>query len=330
MNTTQTPRITVPLGGEAHASARQFAAQQATPQKGKQVYINTLAVHAVHNYLKWLQIETDLGQGDSWHPGKRSLFNVADLVLPIGKLECRPVLPGETVCELPLEVREDRIGYVAVQFGERLDEVQLLGFVRAVDISDATEQILMADLQPLDVLLECIPANVVAPEPVLTASKVRVNLSRWLENTFEAGWQSVKALLNTEQGNLAFRSRRRDPAVTEVSVEGVKLIDLEMQMGSRSVALLLGLTPMAEQRVGIRVQLHPGSGETYLPPNLSLVLLSKSGATLQEVQSRSQDNFIQLKRFTYQTGKCFSIQVALDDVSIIENFVLEPLAEKRP
>ena len=141
MNSTKTAGLTVPLGSLAHALARPFAAEQITPQKGKKTYLNTLAIYAVHTYLKWLQIETEISQGDSWHPLKRALFDVADLVIPgVGKLECRPVLPGETAFSLPPEVTEDRIGYVAVQFNERLNEVQLLGFVRAVDIYN-TKQI---------------------------------------------------------------------------------------------------------------------------------------------------------------------------------------------
>ncbi len=58
MNTIQTRQITVPLGIEAHRKAQQFAAEQATPQKRKRVYLNTLAVYAVHNFLNWLKIET--------------------------------------------------------------------------------------------------------------------------------------------------------------------------------------------------------------------------------------------------------------------------------
>jgi hypothetical protein len=74
------------------------------------------------------------------------------------------------------------------------------------------------------------------------------------------------------------------------------------------------------------VQLHPASGQTYLPPNIKLALLSSSGATLQELKSRSQDNFIQLKRFTCPIGKNFRIQVAINDFSLTEDFLIEPLA----
>jgi hypothetical protein len=38
-----------------------------------------------------------------------------------------------------------------------------------------------------------------------------------------------------------------------------------MELKNQSVALLVGLAPETEQRVGIRVQLYPAGGQTYLP-----------------------------------------------------------------
>ena len=139
------------------------------------------------------------------------------------------------------------------------------------------------------------------------------NLSNWFQNMFDAGWQSLDTVLNPESLNLTFAFRQREFA------------DLGMQLGNQSVALLVGLTQDDKLKVGIRVQLHPASGH-YLPPNIKLALLSASGATIQELKSRSQNNFIQLKRFTCPIGKSFRIQVAINDFSLTEDFVIEPLA----
>lgn len=317
MNSTQTPRITVPLGGEAHASARQFAAQQATPQKGKQVYINTLAVHAVHNYLKWLQIETDLGQGDSWHPGKRSLFNVADLVLPgIGKLECRPVLPGETACSLPVEVTEDRIGYVVVQIDESLREVTLLGFAPTA----VGDELSISQLQPLEDLLDRLAR--------FAPSKTLVNLSRWLENTFEAGWQTLETLRRTEAVNLAFtrsagQFRKIDALYPGASKSAGKLIDMGMQLAGQRVVLIVAITPSSDEEADIRVRVCPTGSQIHLPPGLQLTAFDASGATSPdlEAQARSDDNWIQLE-FDGKPGEHFSVKVTLGDVSVAEYFVI--------
>ncbi|MEG4250431.1 DUF1822 family protein [Microcoleus sp. Pol10D4] len=157
MNIAQIPLLTVPLELKAHELARQLAAVQSTVQKGKRVYLNALAVYAVHSYLKWLQIETNLNSSDSFNPAKTALANVADLLITgIGSLECRPVLPGETTIFLPEEVIENRIGYVGVQFSDRLDSVQLLGFAPSLDSSNPPQQIAVAELMPIDNLIEQI------------------------------------------------------------------------------------------------------------------------------------------------------------------------------
>ena len=166
-----------------------------------------------------------------------------------------------------------------------------------------------------------------------THKQTSINLGQWFQEVFEAGWQSLDTLLNTGSGNLAFSFRQGRPSVTEVRkvfVEGIKLIDLGMELENKSVALLVGLAPETEQRVGIRVQLYPAGGQTYLPSNIKLILLSQSGATLQEYKARTQDSLIQLKRFTCPMGKCFSVKVALDDFSITEDFVIEQLAGREP
>ena len=174
MNSTEI--VNIPLGRLAHKSAWQFATEQANPHKSKRVYLNTLAVYAVNRYLKRLQIETDLSQGDSWNPGMRVLFDVADLVLPdIGKLECCPVLPGETAFTLSPEVTKERIGYVAVQFSESLDQAQLLGFYPAVDANKPPEQINVKDLMPRDVLIDYITEREAAAIRQTCAAHLRLN-----------------------------------------------------------------------------------------------------------------------------------------------------------
>jgi hypothetical protein len=95
-----------------------------------------------------------------------------------------------------------------------------------------------------------------------------------------------------------------------------------MQLGRNNLALLVNITEEAENKLGVLIQLHPTHGERYLPANLQLSLLSKSGKVLQEVESRAQDNYIQLKHFKGEVGVYFSISVKILNLSIVENFVL--------
>ncbi|MEH1912160.1 MAG: DUF1822 family protein [Nostoc sp.] len=319
MSSTETLCLKITLGQEAHAIARQFAVEQTTPQKGKQIYLNTLAVYAVYSYLKWLWIDTALEEGDSWHPLKRALFDVADLVLPnIGKLECRPVQPGETVISLPPEVMENRIGYVAVQFSEQLNEVQLLGFVRRVNIPSDWEQIPLSSLKPLNFLFDCIPDAVA--HPALSASQIRVNLNQWFENLFENSWMALEEVFSTiDDKKFALRSIS---SKREGNVARAKIIDLGLQVGNQSVVLLIAIAPYSEDKLEILVQLHPMGEKAYLQSNLRMNLLSESGENIQEVVSRSNDNFIQLKRFRGYSGEGFNIQVSNGDFTIKEAFVI--------
>ncbi len=163
--------------------------------------------------------------------------------------------------------------------------------------------------------LKCLQFNLMN-----NTQKAVHNLSLWFENVFDGGFSSVDDLFSL--GDTKAFQFRSDSVLNEVCVKGAKLIDLGMQLESSSVALLIGLLPQVDNKVGIRVQLYPGSGETYLPDSVQLALLSESGITLQSVESRSYDNYIQLKRFKLPLGKNFSIQVARKEIKIKEDFVV--------
>lgn len=147
------------------------------------------------------------------------------------------------------------------------------------------------------------------------------NLSQWFENIYEAGWQSFDALINSQQRILAVQFRS-DAALKELRVKGAKLIDLGIELAGISVVLLLGLTSEIDDKISIRVQLHPANEEMYLPPHIKLLLLSESGNILQEVESRNHDHLIQLKKFKSHPGKNFSIKIAFGGISIKEDFML--------
>jgi hypothetical protein len=63
--------FTVPLALEAHSRAEEFRRYQSNPGKAKQVYLNTLAVYAVHVYLQCRGFETDWREAIVGTPGCR-------------------------------------------------------------------------------------------------------------------------------------------------------------------------------------------------------------------------------------------------------------------
>ncbi|MGB7443302.1 MAG: DUF1822 family protein [Coleofasciculaceae cyanobacterium] len=306
--------FTVPLSSSVHDLASQFGQQQSNTAKAKQVYLNTLAVSAVNLYLRCMGIQTDWQASASYNPVIQALMDIADLeVTGLGKLECRPVLPDATMIAIPEEVWSGRIGYIVVQLDSLLKEATLLGFTATVPESG---ELPIAQLRSLDDLMVHLD-YLRLPQPV----EERVNLSQWFDNCFEKGWQSLQAILGTETENLAY-SFRSTSEVNKSKVIRAKLIDLGLQLENQTLAMLMAITPEVEQKVGILVQLHPVSTETYLPPNLKLALLSESGKTFQEAQSRCHDNYIQLKRFRGVPGECFNIQVAFGNSTIIEKFII--------
>lgn len=311
--------FTAPISPEARRRAELLSRQQATPQKGEQVRLNILAVSFVNSYLRCMGFETNLEASDSWNPVQQTLLDVADLVVKnLGKLECRPVLEGTQVVYVPPEVQSNRIGYLAVQINKSFREATLLGFVKKV----STEELPISQLQSLERFHEYLEelTQVKLTElasPLIAPDKTLVNLKQWFEKSFESGWQSIETLLDTQPAHLAF-SLRSTPAA---SVLRGKLIDLGIQHQGQAVVLVVALSPLQEPEMEITVEVHPQSGQNYLPPNLQLKVLDNLGEAVMEAIARSANSYIQLQ-FSGVVRERFSVNVALGDVSVIENFVI--------
>lgn len=310
--TTEKLTFTVPLSLEAHSLAQEYQTKQLKSHKGKQIYLNTLAMYAVDFYLQCLGFETSLKQSYSRNILMQKFMDVADLeVEQLGRLECRPVLPDAEVLEVPPDAWSDRIAYVAVQLNQSLKQAKLLGFAPTVVQKQGI--IPVGELRSLEEFP--VYLNQFAPPQLET------NLSQWFEEIFEAGWQTVETVLGLNQRSIAFSSRNASHLLDE-GVKRAKLIDWQMELGHQSVALLVALTKTGDRQVSILVQVHPVGAETYLPSSLKLALLSPKGETLREVQSRHLDNFIQLPRFHCQSGETFRLQVALNEHSLTEEFII--------
>jgi hypothetical protein len=305
--------FTVPLSSEAHLLAQECCKRLSVRDRAKQVYLNTLAVYAVDFYLRCLGLQTDVEQSDSRNPICLQFMDVADLLVKqLGKIECRPVLPEAGVCKIPPEVREGRIGYVAVKLDRSLKSATILGFT--------TTAVAEVPLEQLRSLAE-FPEYLNQIRQVASTHKTAVNLRKWFENAFEEGWQAVETILGTKQNLALVREATR--IHSKVNVKRAKMLDLGIELGEKSVVLAIAIFQNGDEMIEVLVQVHPSRSQTYLPPNLRLTMLDETNEVLQpEVRSRSQDNYIQLKRFNGQTGDRFRIQIALDEFNIIEDFVL--------
>lgn len=293
--------IPLPITQEALLLAQQFASQQPTQEKKEQVYLNTLAVCVVNDYMAIMDIPTDLGASDSWNPAMRFYTDVADLkLLQLGHLECRPIQFGSP-CYIPPEVPDDRIGVVVVEIDAQHQEAILLGFAKTVRAGELS----INQLQPFDDLLEHLDC--------LERKQDEVNLSQWLQNIFEVGWYSVEEILAPKSPLLGFRYRS--------GVTRGKLVDLGIQLPGQLVALVVTLTPKTSVEIQIRLQVNPIGEQAYLPDNLIVKVLDGEGAAVMEAHAKTANTHITLE-FSAQVGEHFSVKLELGDMSVTENFVV--------
>ncbi|MEM7553352.1 MAG: DUF1822 family protein [Cyanobacteria bacterium P01_A01_bin.84] len=151
---------------EAYQQALKFASEQTTISKAKQVFVNTIAIYAVHSYLEAIQIDSKLEKGNSWQAGQRTIFDLSDLAVSnYGRLECRPVEPNDSTMTLPSFTEPNCRGYIAVRLPvsitdstdiPKIDKVYLLGFIKASEIPEAAETIPLSSLDSLESMLEDI------------------------------------------------------------------------------------------------------------------------------------------------------------------------------
>jgi Protein of unknown function (DUF1822) len=312
------PSVLIPITQAAQQIARQFAIEQPTEEKSLQVYLNTLAVYAVNNYLRIMDISTDLTVGDSWNPAIRFACDVADLwVTDVGRLECRPLpvmnrqsaKPAAISCYVPPETQDERIGYVVVQIDLEQQEATLLGFAPTV----TSEELIINELQPITEMLKNLENQTMPLVPL-------ANLSQWWQGRFEVSWQSVEEFLDNAIAPSSLHQVAFRRSITQ-EIRRAKLINFGRHKPGLSVTLVVTLTQQ-ETSNSIVLQVFPQAGETFLPTDLKLAVLDESGISFFEISSGSNDRFIQSRQFSGQPGEQFCVQLSLGKISLMEDFAI--------
>ena len=325
---------------EDFCEAKEMSGQAMSEEQQWQKYLNSLALLG---FKKWLneripdqEIHRDSNIIETLSDLKIGEFKVC-LIATDNLLDEVAIIPKNAILSPNLAAHF----YVIVEVSEEQEQVIIKGFLRYDQLMDYCTQVNPRPLQecyqiPLS-LFDTEPNHLLFYSQFLTLSSIPLpstvvetkanvqllgymketttKLSQWLEGFFEEGWQALDTFITED--NFALGTRN-----TEDGVRRAKLIDLGMQLGNQTFALLVNLTEVAENKRSLLIQLHPTSGERFLPPNIKLTLLSKARKTLQEVQSRSKDNYIQLKPFKGEQGKRFRIEVSLEDILLGEDFEL--------
>lgn len=312
----------LPISSKSRQLARSLADQHSIPSLVERVRRNTLAVLVIHDYLEMMGVTTNLEASDCWNPVVQICADIADLEIEgVGKLECRSLLSGESICYVPAEVWADRIGYVVVQFDADWRSASLLGFIPQV----STESIAIECLEPIENLLVVIKDKRESTLHNVENNLAIASLSNWLQNLFESGWQELETLLSGTQPQLAWRTRQLSSYIfndlsNQNEVRRGKLLDFGFQLSSSVLALLITISPIDQTEINIRLTIH-SIADMFLPEFLKLVVIDDSGNIFLTAEARSIDNYIQLQ-FSGSIGEQFSVQVSLGEFSLVENFII--------
>lgn len=289
-------------------TANAFATEASDPVKGEQIFLNTLSVLSVHEYLSILGIATDVTQGDGWQPHLRLIDNPADLYLTErGSVECIPVAPNTSEVPVSPDIQLRRMAYLIVELQEPFQEAQLKGFGTTSEITHDT--LLIDQLRPITDLPEHL------------AKFHASQLGQWFRGHIEAIWQPPEQIIATRYP--AFRFRAQSGPI----LRKARSIILKSEVG---LPLQLGLVIAAksnDEAIYVSAQLHPGIQEDSeasagftLPAGISLELHSDEEETIQAVSARSTpaDTFIQLKPFECLPNDQYQIRVTLGQHEMIE------------
>ncbi len=151
----------------------------------------------------------------------------------------------------------------------------------------------------------------------LSSNPNRVNLRQWLQSVFDPAWQAIEALVNADP-QLAFNIRQTTDA-NDALIRRVQPIQVITSTVDQPVMLVVSIEAEPDDRMGIQIQLYAATGD--LPANLEFTMRSSADSVIQSVQTRDQDDSIQLRRFKCAVGAQFAIQIRLDDFYFSEVFV---------
>lgn len=341
---------TILLESEEFEQSRVLSAPLNSEANQWQTYLNALARLGFEQWLDKRIPEHSIARSQSIH----SIENVCRL--KIGKFKLYLIVREhilDEVAEIPREaIDQPELAshfYVLLEVSEEQEQVIIRGFLRYDELMSDCSRANIQHIQdgyyqfPLfafdselnHLLFYChflepnsISLPVTSTEhsviPAMTTESTsskffqgaKTNLSQWMQGISDQGWQTIDTLLNSET-HLALSPRNQRKGARRG-----KLIDLRLQLQGQNTVLLLNIIEETEDKLGVLVQLHPTGEGQFLPPDLRLLLLSEAGETLQEVCSRTQDNYIQLKAFKGKAGTPFSVEISLGNSRVRENFEL--------
>lgn len=292
--------------------ADQFAQGAQNPQHHDSIHHNTLAILAVTDWLTWLDIPYTHHDCDSWDSLARWLSDVSDLTLcGVGRIECRPVLPGDAVMDIPLESQGDRVGYLAIGLDLAGSQAMLLGFLPAEAVADR-DRIPLEELNDSAAFLTWWNDRQLRVDVDLTEA---IQLGDWLLEKFDRGWQKLSTLLGelASPAELALNYRRNS------SITGARVIEMGGDRIQTILSIAMDLVEGAEDEWDITIRLQHRDPDCVLPNNVKLTIFDAMGRETIAVRPTNRTN-LQVN-LAAEPGEGFCLQLSWDDHTLSETLV---------
>ena len=143
--------VPIPISNTARQKATGMAELCRHAERKHTMRRNLLATIVVHDYLRLQGYLPDLAASDCWNPILGRTGEVADLVVSqVGRIECCAIEPGQSHCDVPIDGRFGRSGYVVVEMDAEERWGWLLGFIPGGDEINAIEILNRNQLQSMD------------------------------------------------------------------------------------------------------------------------------------------------------------------------------------
>lgn len=268
--------FSIPLTASNFEQANQFSVKQLDPRKKKEVFLNTLAVQVVNYYCQCLGVKTEINQGDSWNWVNQSFFNVADLTLSKSddlKLECRPILPDEDYCNIPLEVQGNRVAYLIVEINEQAKQGSILGFTTQINQG----KLYRSQLQSLENF-------------IIFMRRFSLPTKEYLEELLQKEkWQNLEEISASN-----YRRRLVSQSINQQKLSKAQIIKIEQ----RQVVLVLNLSWESFPTINLSIRINPQTLKKKepksLPLGLTVMLVNSNGLILAEQVTQEGDNVLSL------------------------------------
>lgn len=164
---------------------------------------------------------------------------------------------------------------------------------------------------------QSVDSTVVSTAAAPTRGAMATNLGQWFNNVIDATWQTLESWMEPSlTPAYAFRDDGESDRAVIRRVKALRFAEGTLLL------LVLTVTPTEDGRLLVQVQLYPSQrAQQCLPERVSLSLCTSDLEPIQTVDSRAQDNLIQLRQFRCPPGFEFVVRVVQGDVIVDVPFV---------